>query len=153
MCVIDVFVTYACVKPLTDRKAKTVLNGFIEIVNKSKFKPNELWFDKQRESYNYLIQKWLDDYVLMYLTYNESKSVVAERFIRTLKGKIYKQMKDNDSSSYHGYLNNLVDECNNSYHHRSIGKKPIHANCSACLNKSNGIIKLLNLNWWSSQDY
>ena len=83
MCVIDVFATYACVKPLTDRKAKTVLNGFIEIVNKSKFKPNELWFDKQRESYNYLIQKWLDDYVLMYLTYNESKSVVAERFIRT----------------------------------------------------------------------
>ena len=37
------------------------------------------------------MQKWLDDDdTLMYLTHSEGKSVVAERFLRTLKGKIYK---------------------------------------------------------------
>ena len=39
------------------------------------------------------MRKWLDDTdILMYSTRNESKSVVAERFIKTLKGKIYKQL-------------------------------------------------------------
>ena len=37
------------------------------------------------------MQEWLDDDdILMYLTYNEGKSVTAKRFIRTLKSKIYK---------------------------------------------------------------
>ena len=35
-----------------------------------------------------------------------------------------------DSHSYFGYLNNLVDEYNNTYH-RSISKKPVHGGCSA----------------------
>ena len=38
------------------------------------------------------MQKWLgDNDILMYLTHNEGKSVVVERFIRTLKDKIYKK--------------------------------------------------------------
>ena len=40
LCVIDVFTKYAWVKPLKDKKAKTVLHGFTEIVNESKSKPN-----------------------------------------------------------------------------------------------------------------
>ena len=38
-----------------------------------------------------------DSYILMHFAHNEGKSVVAERFIRILKGKIYKKMKHNDS--------------------------------------------------------
>ena len=68
------------------------------------------------------MQKWLDDNdILMYSTHNEGKSVVAERFIRTLKGRIYKKMTVNDSKSCLGYLNKLVDKYNNTYH-CSIGK-------------------------------
>ena len=37
------------------------------------------------------MQEWLDNYILMYLTPNEGKSVIAERFIKTLKAKIYKK--------------------------------------------------------------
>ena len=40
LCVIDVFTKYAWVKPLKERKGKTVLNAFIEIVNESNRKPN-----------------------------------------------------------------------------------------------------------------
>ena len=67
---------------------KLRLNGFIEIVNKSKCKPNKLWVNKERKFYNYLIQKWLDNHdVLMYLKCHERKSVVAKWFIRPAMGK------------------------------------------------------------------
>ena len=61
----------------------------------------------------------------MHSAHNEGKSVVGDKFIKTLKTKIYKKMIGNDNKSYLSYLNNLVDECNNSYHH-SVGKKPIN---------------------------
>ena len=73
--------------------------------------------DQGREFYNVPLQKLLDDSdILIYLIHNESKSVVAERFIKTLIGKIYKKLTANDSKSYLGYLNKLVDEYNNTYY-------------------------------------
>ena len=44
--VIDVSTKYAWVKPLKDKKGKTILNAFIEIINKSNRMPNKLWFDR-----------------------------------------------------------------------------------------------------------
>ena len=53
-------------------------------------KPNKLWVDKGREFYNSPMQKCLDDNeILMYSAHNEGKSLVAERFMKNLKGKIY----------------------------------------------------------------
>ena len=59
--VIDVFIKYSWIKNLKDKKAKTVLHGFIEMVSKFKLKPNKLWVDQRREFYNNPMQKWLDD--------------------------------------------------------------------------------------------
>ena len=88
---IDVFTKYAWFKPLKGKKGKkgiTVLNAFIEIVNECSHKPNKLWVDQGREFYNKIMQEWLDDNdILMYSTHNEDKSVVAKRFIKTLKAK------------------------------------------------------------------
>ena len=76
------------------------------------------------------MQKWLDyNDGLIYLTYNESKSVVAERFNRTLKGKLHKKVTANDDKSNLGYLNKLVDKHNNSCYH-SICKNFLHENYS-----------------------
>ena len=119
LCVIDVFTKYAWVKRLKDKKVKTVLNPFIEIVNKSNSKPNKLWVDQGREFYNKLMQQWLDNNdILMLSKHNEGMSVIAERFTNTLKAKISKKMAPNNSK--------LVDKYNNTYHH-SIGKKTINA--------------------------
>ena len=64
----------------------------MEIVNESNRKPNKLWVDQGREFYNKLMQEWLDNNdILMYSTHNEGKSVIGERFIKTLKSKIYKK--------------------------------------------------------------
>ena len=86
------FTKYAWVKLLKDKNGKTVLNAFIEVVNGSNRKPNKLWVDQEREFYNKLMQEWLDNNdILMYSTHKEGKSVIAERFIKTLKSKIYKK--------------------------------------------------------------
>ena len=61
LCAIEGFTKYAWVKPLNDKKAKTVLHGLIRLVNEYKCKPNKLWADKEKEFYNNLMQKWLYD--------------------------------------------------------------------------------------------
>ena len=52
----------------------------------------------------------------MYSTHNEGKSVVAERFIRTLKSKFYKYMTSVSKNVYVDKLDDIVDEYNNTYH-------------------------------------
>ena len=52
----------------------------------------------------------------MYSTHNEGKYVIAERFIRTLKGKIYKYMKSVSKNTYIDKLDDIVGEYNNAYH-------------------------------------
>ena len=71
----------------------------------------------------------------MYSTHNEGKSVIGERFIKTLKTKIYKTITANDIKSYLLYLNKLVDQYNNTYHH-SINKKTINTDYFALTEKS-----------------
>ena len=125
LCVIDVFTKHAWVKPLKDKKGKTVLNAFIEIVNESNRKPNKLWVDQGREFYNKFMQEWLDNnYILLYFTNNKGKPAISEMFIKTVKTKIYKKKAANESKSYLPYLNKLVDQYNSTYHH-SIDKKPL----------------------------
>ena len=60
----------------------------------------------------------------MYSTNNEGKSVVAERFIRTLKNKIYKYMTSISKNVYIDKLDDIVNEYNNTYH-RTIKMKPV----------------------------
>ena len=60
----------------------------------------------------------------MYSTHNEGKSVVAERFIRILKNKIYKHMTANSENVYFNVLDYIVNEYNNTYH-RTIKMEPI----------------------------
>ena len=60
----------------------------------------------------------------MHLTYNKGKSVVAERFIRTLKNKIFKHMAAVSKNVYFDVLDNIVNKYNNTVH-TSIKMKPI----------------------------
>ena len=74
LCMIDVFTKYTWVKPFKDKKGKTVLNAFIDIVNESNHKANELWVGQGREFCNKLIQVWLDNNdILMCSAHNRGK--------------------------------------------------------------------------------
>ena len=69
----------------------SIVNGFQKFLKQFNQKPNEIWADKGSEFYNNSFKKWLkDNDIEMYSTNNEGKSVIAERFIRTLKTRIYK---------------------------------------------------------------
>ena len=94
LCAIDLFSKYAFVIPLKDKKGISIVNAFNKIIQQSNRKPNKIWVDQGGEFYNNVFERWLSDNdIIMYSRYNEgSKSVVAERFIRTLKNKLYKQM-------------------------------------------------------------
>ena len=88
-------------------------------------KPNKIWVDHGNEFFNNQFKKWLkDNSIEMYSAHNEGKSVVAERFIRTLKNKIYKHMTTVSENVYFDVLNDIVDAYNNTYH-RTIKMKPI----------------------------
>ena len=93
LCVIDIFSKYAWVVPLKDKKGVSIVDAFQKILDDSNRKPNKIWVDKGSEFYNNSFKKWLkDNDIEMYSIHNEGKSVVAERFIRILKTKIYKCM-------------------------------------------------------------
>ena len=83
-----------------------------------------MWVDKGSEFYNAYFKKWLrDNDIVMYSTHNEGKSVVAERFIRTLKSKIYKYMTSVSKNVHIDKLDDIVDEYNNTYH-TTVKMKP-----------------------------
>ena len=79
---------------LKDKKGASIVNAFQKILKESdrseaeskRHKPNKIWVGKESEFYNNSFRKWLkDNNIEMYSIHSEGISVVAERFIRTLK--------------------------------------------------------------------
>ena len=71
------------------KKGNSIANAFKKIISKVR-KPNKIWFDQGNEFYNNSFKDFLKmNNIQMYSAYNEGKSVVAKRFIRTLKNKIF----------------------------------------------------------------
>ena len=88
----ELFSKYAWVVPLKDKKGTSIINAFQKIISKGR-KPNKIWFHQGSEFYNNSFKDFLEiNNIETYSTYNDGKSVVAERFIRTLKNKIFKHM-------------------------------------------------------------
>ena len=106
---------YAFVAPLKDKKGISVTKGFNKIIKQSGRKPNKIWVDQGSEFYNHVFKRWLSrNNIIMYSTYNEGKSVVAERFIRTLKNKLYKHMMATGKNVYYDVLDDIINEYNNT---------------------------------------
>ena len=124
LCAIDLNIKCAFVIPLKDKKGISVTNGFNKIIKQSGAKPNKIWVDQGSEFYNHVFKRWLSrNNIIMYSTYNEGKSVVAERFIRTLKNKLYKHMTATGKNVYYDVLDDQVNEYNNTKHN-TIKMKP-----------------------------
>ena len=122
LCAIDLCSKYAILIPLKDKKGISIINAFDKIIKQSNRKPNKIWIDRGGEFYNNLFEKWLSDNdINMYSTY---KSVVAERFIRTLKIKLYKHMTATGKNVYYDVLDDVVGKYNNTKH-STIKMKPI----------------------------
>ena len=91
LCVIDIYSKYAWVIPLKDKKGNTITNAFQQILDELNHIPNKIWVDKGSEFYIRSMKSWLEKNDMeMHSTHNEGKSIVPEKFIRSLKNKISK---------------------------------------------------------------
>ena len=122
LCAIHLSCKYAWVVPLKGKRGISIVNVFQEIISAGR-KPNKILVDQGGEFYNRLFKRFLKiNNTEVYSTYNEGKSVVAERFIRKLKSKIFKHMTA-VSKNFH-VLDDIVHKYKNRVH-RTIKMKPI----------------------------
>ena len=85
------------------------------------------------------MKSWLEkNAVERYSTHNEEISVVAERFFRTLKNKIYKYMTLISKNVYIDKLDDIFNKYNNACH-ITIKMKPVDVKTSTCINSSKEI--------------
>ena len=114
--VIDTFSKYGWIKPLKNKEGKTVAKAFKEIFKEGR-RPKKLWTDKGREFYNKDVEDLRKLYnIKLYSTENEEKSSIVERWIRTMKEKMWKYFTDNNTYTYMGVLPDLVEDYNNTVH-------------------------------------
>ena len=79
---------------------------------KSRQTTNKIWLDQGADFYNNLFKRFLKiNNIAMYSTYNEGKSVAAERIIQTLKKKIFVS-----KNVYFDVLDDIVNKSNNTVH-------------------------------------
>ena len=122
------FSKYAWVVPIKDKKGTRIVKAFKHLLSDSteshsNRKPNKIWVDQGSKFYNNTFKDFLKiNNIEMYSTYNEGKSVVAERFIRTLKKKIFKHMTAISKNVYFDVLDDIVNKYNNTVH-RTIKMK------------------------------
>jgi len=125
--VIDVCSKYAWSIPMKNKTGETTLAAFKEIVIKSRRIPKHLWVDQGLEFYNKYITEWLkENNIIRYSTYGEHKSVVVERFNRTLKENMWKRFTAENTRNWIDMLDKLMYEYNNKTH-STIGTTPVKA--------------------------
>ena len=116
-CVIDIYSKYAWVIPLKGKKGSRINNAIKKRLYESNRKPKKICGDKDNEFYKRSMESFLQNNdVEMYSMNNEGNSVVVERFIRTLKKKIYKYMTLISKNVYINHLDDLVNKFNYTCH-------------------------------------
>ena len=89
---------------------------FKENVKQSYRKPNKIWVDEGSEFCNSSLKSWLEKHAIeMYTILNEGKSVVAERFVRTLWNAIYKFLTSISKNICIDKLDDVLNKYNNTY--------------------------------------
>ena len=116
LAVIDVFSKYGWLIPLEDKMGKSVASALKTIFKERK--PEKIWVDKGKEFYN----KHVKDLIELI----EERSSVVERWIRTMKEKMWKYFSANSTNNFINVLPDLVKEYNNT-RHSSIKMTPVKA--------------------------
>ena len=126
LCTIDLFSKYAWVVPIKDINGTIIVNAFKKILNNSNTKANKIWVDQGSEFYSNAFKDFLKlNKIEMYSKYNEGKSVVAERLIKSLKNNIFKHMAAISNNIYFDVLDDIVNKYSNTVN-KTIKLKPIY---------------------------
>ena len=126
--VIDVLSRYAFAVPLKDKTAKSVIAAFKKIFNKSGRRPQKLFTDMGKEYTSNQFKDFLrKSNIIQYSTCSEIKASLAERFIRTLKSKLYKYFTAKNTLHYIRVLPSVLQGYNDKIH-SSHGMAPSKVN-------------------------
>ena len=119
---IDGFSKYAWAFPLKNKKGEGIKKCFEKIFQERT--PISLRTDSGGEFINHTVKDFLKTRgVNHFISRNETKSNIVERFIRTLKGKLFRYFTKNQTHKYVNILSDLITSYNNTYH-RSIKMRP-----------------------------
>ena len=134
--VIDIFSRYGWVEPIKDKSAKEVIPAFNKILDEGRI-PRRLRTDAGKEFTNNLFQNNLNERdIVHFTTHSEKQANYVERFIKTIKSRLYRYMIENNTSRYIDILPKIVDSYNKTWH-TGIRSEPIN------VTKANE-----NLLWW-----
>lgn len=121
---IDSLSKFMLVKSLKDKKASTVGAAFRQLYSRSDRKPRCIRTDRGREYLGAECQTVLKELgIRHFTTFSRTKAAIAERAIRTLKGKIHRHFTATGRQRYVDVLQDLVKGYNDSVH-SSTGMKP-----------------------------
>ena len=125
---VDIFSKYAWAFPIKSKTIKDIKPCFEKIFKERK--PKFIWSDKESSFFSKEMLKFFEDNnVKIYYTYSNLKSVIIERFNRSLRELMMKSFVKNNNTVWHNVLPNLIKTYNNRYH-RTIKMKPIDVNKS-----------------------
>jgi hypothetical protein len=128
LCVIDIFSRFAWVKLLKNKKAPTVVQAFEQILEESGRKPDRLRTDSAQDFKSRLFQQMCSDRgIRSFFMAGEKQANYIERFIQTLKSRIFKYMIQNNQPRYIDILNEIVESYNYRFH-TGIQMEPAYVN-------------------------
>lgn len=123
--VVDCLSKYAWVEPLKDKSGESTVKAFTKIFSESGRKPEKLQSDKGTEYTSVKFQKFLKDHGVKHFTVaSDMKAIMAERFNRTLKDKLWKYFSNHNTFRYVDVIQDIVQTYNNTTH-SATKMKPI----------------------------
>lgn len=129
LAVIDCFSKFAWCIPIKRKKPDDVVSAFNVIFAKTDRKPVKIQSDKGREFVNRKVKEYFNELNIEFFTTRDptTKAAICERFIKTIKGIIYKYFTYSKSKKYTDVLDGLTCLYNNRFH-SSIGMEPNSVN-------------------------
>ena len=127
LAVIDIFSRYAWVKPLKDKTSKEIVAAFDSILSEGRI-PRRVRSDAAKDFTSAGFKNYLEDKgITQMITHSEKQANYVERFIQTLKSKLYRYMIEKNSPRYIDILPKIVDSYNRTWH-SGIQSEPINVN-------------------------
>jgi len=122
---IDVFSKYAWVIPIKEKSSKNCTDALKEIFSKTTRRPRRVYSDQGTEFMGEFRSFLKTNKIQQIFTNSDllSKAAIAERFIRTLKERLYRVFSFRKNTKYSDILQDVIDSYNKSYH-RSIKTTP-----------------------------
>ena len=125
--VIDIFSHYAWIEPIKDKTAREIVRAFNKIIIQGR-KPCRLRTDAAKDFTSKVFQEYLKSKdIAHFTTHSEKQANYVERFIKTIKSRIWRHIRAQNSRRYIDVLQKLVDSYNKSWH-TGILSEPINVN-------------------------